>query len=116
MLSLAPRRGGDGTSKKAAALLGANLETNTFTYYLGSPEWTYTPQVVHSQESCQMTCSLTEDGQAADMDVITKFDEKTGRFSLFTDDAFIYERENLKMQVTCRNEMNDSEIVDDVTI
>ena len=88
----------------------------TFTYYLGAPEWTYTPKISHSENSCSMTCTLTENGKEADWDVITNFSEETGSFSLFTRDTYVYNREDLHMRVTCTSEDSNSVVTDDVTI
>ena len=106
-------KGGDGTSTGA---IKTSSSTSQFVYYLGASEWTYTPKIAHSDESCSMTCRLTEDGHQPDMDVITKFNKKTGSFSLFTDDAYVYNREVLKMSVACKSDNAASEVVDDVTI
>jgi len=50
------------------------------------------------------------------MDVITNFNKKTGSFSLFTDDAYVYNREVLKMRVACKSDNAASEVVDEVTV
>ena len=63
-----------------------------------------------------MTCQLTVGKNASDKDVITSFDEKTGEFSLFTDDVYIYNREDLHMTVTCTSSQSDSVVTDDVII
>ena len=63
-----------------------------------------------------MTCQLTEGNHAADMDVITSFDEKTGRFSLYTKDVYVYNREDLHMRVTCTSAESNSVVTDEVTI
>jgi len=63
-----------------------------------------------------MTCSLSEGKHEADWDVIQTFDKKTGAFSLYTNDAYVYNREDLKMRVTCKSDLSDSEVVDEVTI
>jgi hypothetical protein len=63
-----------------------------------------------------MTCQLTEGNHAYDKDVITSFDEKTGKFSLFTDDVYIYNREDLHMTVTCTSALSGSVVNDDVII
>lgn len=98
---------------------GANAAAggaSTFTYFLGAPEWSYTPKISHSENSCAMTCQLSEGGKEADWDVITNFDENTGSFSLFTRDAYVYNREDLYMRVTCTSEDSNSVVTDDVTI
>jgi len=72
--------------------------------------------IAHSEDSCDMTCQLTEGNHAYDKDVITSFDEKTGKFSLFTDDVYIYNREDLHMTVTCTSALSGSVVNDDVII
>lgn len=59
---------------------------------------------------------MSEGGKEADWDVITNFDENTGSFSLFTRDAYVYNREDLYMRVTCTSEDSNSVVTDDVTI
>lgn len=63
-----------------------------------------------------MTCQLRENGSEADFDVVTNFDRHTGEFKIFTNDAYVYDREDLNMSIECTSDLTGSTVRDNVVV
>lgn len=74
------------------------------------------PRLTNSMPMCEMECSLTEAGRPYDTDVIRDFNSRTGAFSVHTQDAFVYNREVLPMEITCVSALSGSTITDKVNV